>query len=270
MNHRDVYQLCLSVDEVVMAPNSIVDTYFIEEQQLVINYGLCARIYAECCEDIFRYRAGETNPNILQTATVATIINGEFHTAWNVKLEILNTLNLEQELHVSCMSLMIHRKSSIGWYYVYNLLKKDNTLIESFKLKFQVLIERHPRNYYAWMYMFKIFQEILTPNYKLQEYTNTLKFCQTHLKDSSSFHYLLLIAQNLNLLQELYTWTMDICNTYYGSNGLYIEQNPPGYENFHILLRTLRTLKISSDVQLTSYKALQHKLGRLELISKYL
>ena len=269
MNFRQFFELCMGVNEVVMVPEAVEERFRVEEGQLVINLKLCGRLYSECCEEIFRYRAGNQVPDIVKCATTAAIINGEFHTAWNVKLELISSLDLVQELHVSCLSLMIHRKSSIGWFYLYTLLKQDSSLIDSFRSKLEQLLERHPRNYYTWMYLFKIFKEIYSEDYRTQEFYHTLSFCESHLKDSSSFHYLLLIAMELNKLPDLFLWAIRVCQSYYGPDGLYIERSPPGYENFCNLLKNLKSLNNLSDSILSSFITTQRNLGRDSLINKY-
>jgi|688.fasta_scaffold538799_1 hypothetical protein len=269
MNFREFFELCIGVNEVVIVHNAVEERFRVEEGQLVINLNLCAKFYSESCEEIFRYRAGNQAPDILKSATTATIINGEFHTAWNVKLELISSLDIVQELHMTCLSLMIHRKSSIGWFYLYTLLKQDSSLIDSFRSKLELLLERHPRNYYTWMYLFKIFKEIYFEDYKTQEFYQTLSFCESHIKDSSSFHYLLLISIELNKLPDLFLWAIRVCQSYYGPDGLYIERSPPGYENFCNLLKNLRSLNTVSDSNLSSFIISQRSLGRDNLLNKY-
>lgn len=271
MNFKEFFELCKRVNEVVMVPDEVEQRFRVEEGQLVINLKLCGKLYSECCQEIFRYRAGNHATDIVKSATTAAIINGEFHTAWNVKLELISSLDIAQELHMTCLSLIIHRKSSIGWFYLYTLLKQDSSLIDSFRSRLNLLLERHPRNYYTWMYLFNIFKEIYSEDYRTQEYHHTLSFCESHPKDSSSFHYLLRISIDLNKLPDLLQWAIRVCQSYYGPDGLYIERNPPGYENFCNLLKNLNSLQILSDSNLFSFIASQRELniGRDNLLNKY-
>lgn len=171
-------------------------------------------------------------------------LNGENNSAFNLRIFLLEKKeikNLEEELGFSRLVCLKFKKSSIAWFYRFKVIQK---LIENIALTtkpkaieeyFFTLYEKevdfillhllkHPRNYYAWSYRQKIFDNFWdlfrnSEAFLLKEIERVKNYCQKNVHEYSAFHFLQILFKKLGKrlnTQEEIVWTINLILLYEG------------------------------------------------------
>lgn len=181
-------------------------------------------------------------------------LNGENNSAFNVRIFLLEKKeikNLEEELGFSRLVCLRFKKSSIAWFYRFKLTQKmienitvttklkaiEEALFNLYEKEIDFILLhllKHPRNYYAWSYRQKIFNDFWdlfknSDNFLLKEIERVRTYCQKNVHEYSAFHFLQVLFKKLGKrlnVQEEISWTINLIllyEDYYEKDSEYIK-----------------------------------------------
>lgn len=85
------------------------------EDELILSATLANKLYFEGLGCIRLYRENKDfNDSLKILLDFVVLVNGEVNTAWNIKLENLDFLNIQHELHINELCIKFHRKAAIA------------------------------------------------------------------------------------------------------------------------------------------------------------
>ena len=205
--------------------------YLCCEEEVLVSDKYANQLYFECFDNI--------NKGCIWT-DLGVILNGEVHTFWNRKLESMNSEDPFKEKKVNELSIRLHRKASPAWHYRRLLFSQyDFNLTEELEF-LKEIADLQKQNYYLWEYKRWLWTQ-LDSELQLKDFKSHLKYCSSHISDSSSFHFLFFVCKELGKFLECYEWICKLCQTYYGPKGLYTEKAPAGYETLHLFRSKVRS-----------------------------
>lgn len=235
------------------------DQYIYCEQEFVFSEPLAAEVYSVALKALKSYSKHlEFTKDLKMLADFAVIINGELSMGWNIKHKHLDSLDLSSELHFNTLSVKLHRKAAIAWEFRKILLSKFIDIPYNELETLKEISEIHKQNYYLWEYRRWVLNFKLTGLQKEEELVRVMDYCERNPSDSSSYHYLYECFKNINRISEGFIWIAELCKKYYGTNGLFNETLPPGYETLNLFRAKTRT---NMEIDYNYYQE-QVQLGR--------
>ncbi|CAG9334006.1 unnamed protein product [Blepharisma stoltei] len=239
------------------------DEIIFDENELIISSKIANEIYEISLRGVKKFRDGEKNELIEKFLDICVVINGELHLAWNIKQEIMDSLEIEKERQINALALRTHRKSSAGWEFRKKLNKNHEFNKRKERDFLNEMAELQKQNYYLWEYRRWLFNCLLSEEEKAEEVQEVKHFCEGHPSDSSSFHYCFYIMNHQKLNDEAYEWIVGICERFYSEKGLYDGISLPGYETLHLFRAKSR--KKENDEEEINYIEEQIRLGRNQI-----
>lgn len=254
---------------------SVVDKEFLQDitdehyatidDEFIISKQAAIKIYIFSLDNIKKSGRNTTEyPELKIILDLAVLINGELALAWNIKKQNFLIQNVNDDMHFNTLSVKLHRKASVAWDYRKFLIRQVGISDKEFE-NLNDLAELHKQNYYLWEYRQWAFKSYLPNDKKPMEIDFLFKYCESHPSDSSSFHCLSDYLKHTNQEFLAYSWISDLCQKYYGPNGLYTEKSPPGFETLNLFRAKFRPSPSSDSSYLLEQKALNRNIKYLYL-----
>lgn len=256
-------------------PEALRSGILIIEKTMGISAFVFGKLYPSCRKTTFK-RSTLLKNNVIQAEDVDLItkmllcLNGEVGSAFTARKNLLDNnyfQTLKSELHFNKLICLRFKKSSVCWAYRNELISRclaepsllngeavsDKTqfVLQLFAKESKLLarmLNKYPRNYYAWNYKINLFEKLLlnqncTEEIKL-ELQRAHEYCERHVHDYSSFNYLQFILVKLHDCQLCHAnlkWIDDVKDKY---DALYTIERKNSAYNDEMDYTKLESLKI--------------------------
>ena len=253
---------------------ALEDGIIIVERSMGVSFSTFSKLYPLCKKATTKRlpltQFDENDLHYLDLSTkILLCLNGEVGSAFTIRKGLLDCdyfKDLKSELHFVELICLRYKKSSVSWAYrrevILKCLSKPSLLskynVESDPKQFvrklfakeskflAKMLNKYPRNYYAWTYKIFLFDELLT-KYDLKEdigseVRNAHDYCERHVHDYSSFHYLqhiLLSLKNKEKLTDNIKWIESVKSKFDVLYGLEKKDPNPNSETNYTKLESL-------------------------------
>lgn len=233
----------------------------VNQDYLAISFEFFDYSYLFCQKEIFSLKKIEkldiNKANLLlKYSRILLCLNGENGTVINARKKLLKEgfiNNLFEELHFVGLLCKKFKKSSAVWNYRFDLIKIiiGNAKINEKESKYEEkkiqtencinleeifnaehlfleeILNKFPRNYFAWTHRNLLFQEIFPKinkknNFLENELCLIHKYCEKHIHEYSAFHYLSFLINNYSEKHDLISeniWIQELINIYQQAYG---------------------------------------------------